>query len=791
MEIEYEVTPYTVLEDVSIAAALDQINANASRIVFTLDVQGRLTGALSDGDLRRWLLAERTIDTSQPVSMVVKRSVVSGQISDDPKVWQRLFSDAVQLIPLVDANGFLHAIARPARRDLRIGRHRIGTDTSVFVIAEIGNNHNGDMERARQLVDEAAEAGADCAKFQMRQLDVLYRDARTAANAAAEDLSAEYTLDLLRKYALSNDDLFRVFDYCHAKEIEPLCTPWDAESVALLESYGMSAYKVASPDLTNHDLLRRIAAVRRPMIVSTGMSREDEIREAVALLNQAGAGFALLHCNSTYPTPVHDINLAYMDRLREIGNCPVGYSGHERGIHIALAAAARGARIIEKHVTLDRSLEGSDHKISLLPDELRELTSGIRDIEQAIGNTAPRTISQGELLNRSSLGKSLVARYDIAPGTVITDAMLDVRSPGQGLQPNSRKHVVGRRAKTEIRAGHFIFENDVDHNQPAARRYKFARPWGLPVRYHDWRSLVAATNPDLVEFHLSYRDLDIDFREHTDEDCALDLVVHCPELFADDHILDLCSPSDPYRTRSLDETQRVIDLTRALGTRFHNRAQIPLVVNLGGFSEDGPLDADQTARRFELLYRSLDALETEGVELLPQTMPPFPWHFGGRRFHNLLVGPDDIVRLCVERQLRVCLDVSHAMLASKHLQMSLDDYIAQIGSHIAHLHIADASGTDREGLQISDGAVNFPRLARQLAQAAPEASFIPEIWQGHAGRGQGFWTALDRLEPIFQAADTDLPNRQTARPSKRRGRKCGARSVRRPSRQTPNVRIEN
>lgn len=790
MEIDYDIRPYAVFQEVAIATALQQIDANNSQIVFTVDAQGRLTGVMTDGDFRRWLQGKRNVDTSQPVSQVANKNVATGRIDGNPEEWNSLFSKRVRVIPLVDGNGQLHAIARPRRKSLQIGNRRIGRDAPAYIVAEIGNNHNGDMDRARQLVDEAVAAGADCAKFQIRQLDAVYRNA-SGGPAAAEDLGAEYTLDLLRKYALSNDDLFRIFDYCHAKGIEPLCTPWDADSVALLESYGMNAYKVASPDLTNHDLLRRIAAVRRPMIVSTGMSREEEIRETVQILRRAGAGYALLHCNSTYPTPVRDINLAYMDRLHEIGKCPVGYSGHERGIHIAFAAIARGARIVEKHVTLDRTLEGSDHKFSLLPHELGDLVAGIRDIEQAIGNADPRTISQGELLNRSNLGKSLVARCDIAPGAIITDAMLDVRSPGQGLQPNSRKDVVGRRAKTGIAAGAFIFLNDIDHTQPAARRYRFARPWGIPVRYHDWRALAAASNPDLVEFHLSYRDLEIDFREYIDDVCALDLVVHCPELFADDHILDLCSPSESYRARSVRELQRVIDLTRDLATRFRKSARTPVVVNLGGFSEDGPLDAGETERRFEMLYRSLDTVEPEGVELLPQTMPPFPWHFGGQRYHNVLVDPDDILRLCAERRMRICLDVSHAMLASAHLGLTLDDYVARAGQYIGHLHIADASGADREGLQIGEGAVNFGRLARQLKRLAPRASFIPEIWQGHAGKGQGFWTALDRLEPIFDAADAEVAIRPAARPSKRRGRKSGVRSLRAKSAQSPNVRLEN
>ena len=767
MEIDHDIRPYTVLQDVSLAAALDQIDANKSQIVFTVDRSGRLTGVMTDGDFRRWVMAQKTIDTAQPVSLVAAKSVVTGRIDGAPDALANLFSDRVRLLPLVDDAGLLRAVARPRKQAIQIGRRKIAADAPVYVIAEIGNNHNGSLERARRLVDAAVAAGADSAKFQMRQLRLIYRNGGDPTGSS-EDLGVQYTLDLLNRFSLGNDDLFRIFDHCHARGIEPLCTAWDSESVGLLESYGMNGYKIASPDLTNHDLLRRVMATRRTMLVSTGMSNEEEIREAAQLLQRQSAAFALLHCNSTYPAPFRDINLAYMEQLRAIGRCPVGYSGHERGTNIAIAAVARGAKVIEKHFTLDRSLEGSDHRISLLPDEFRHMVEGIRQTEAAIGIAAPRQVSQGELLNRSNLAKSLIAKRSIAPGEVITDDMLDVKSPGQGMQPNSRGKIIGRRAARAIPAGQFIFPHDFDDSLPAARDYFFDRPWGIPVRYHDWRKLIAQSNPDLVEFHLSYKDLEIDFRDHIDEVLDLDLVVHCPELFAGDHVLDLCATEEDYRLRSVKELQRVIDLARDLKPCFA-RARKPLVVvNLGGFSEEGHLASAETARRYDSLRRSLDALAVDGVELAPQTMPPFPWHFGGQRFHNVLVDPEPTARLCEERQLRLCLDISHAKLACRHSGVALTEYVAALAPHVAHLHIADACGVDREGLQIAEGEIDFAALARLLQRVVPKASFIPEIWQGHANNGQGFWAALERLEPLFLAASAGRP--EPVRSDARRGR---------------------
>ena len=226
-----------------------------------------------------------------------------------------------------------------------------------------------------------------------------------------------------------------------------------AERRSASSSYGVEAYKVASADLTNHELLEAIAATGKPLIVSTGMSFEWEIEQAVRLLQSRGAQYVLLNCNSTYPTPFKDVQLRYMDRLAQIGGCLVGYSGHERGFAVPIAAVARGAKVIEKHITLDRAMEGNDHKVSLLPEEFRAMVEGIRAVEEALGTGAVRQVSQGERMNRSTLAKSLIAGRDIEPGEVITDDMIAVKSPGRGLQPNRRHELVGKVAQRALAQG--------------------------------------------------------------------------------------------------------------------------------------------------------------------------------------------------------------------------------------------------------------------------------------------------------------------------------------------------
>src|ERR1043166_4186569 len=262
---------------------------------------------------------------------------------------------------------------------IKIGPYEIGGGRT-FVIAEIGNNHNGSVARARELVDRAKAMGADCAKFQMRHLDEVYRD-RTL-RGTGEDLGTEYVVDLLRRCERSADQHRELAEYCEQVGILYLCTPWDAKSVDTLERMRVPGFKVASADVTNLPLLARLCDIGKPLLVSTGMSTADEVRQTVAFLNTRGVEFVLLHCNSTYPAPFQDIQLRWIEQLRRLHPL-VGYSGHERGIAVSLAAVALGAVVLERHLTLDRGMEGPDHAASLEPSEFSRLIEGVREIDLA------------------------------------------------------------------------------------------------------------------------------------------------------------------------------------------------------------------------------------------------------------------------------------------------------------------------------------------------------------------------------------------------------------------------
>ena len=628
---------------------------------------------------------------------------------------------------------------------MKISDFTIGGD-NVFVIAEIGNNHNGSVSLALEMIDTAYECGANCVKFQLRNMSTVYRKKSLARRG--EDLGTEYILDLLDRFQLSQQEHKQIAEYCHSKGILYMCTPWDLDSVVVLEEFGVLAYKVASADLTNLQLIDSLIATEKPLILSTGMSSEEEVQITCDFLNSNDAEFALLHCNSTYPAPFHDINLNWMKKLRDIHPL-VGYSGHERGIAVSLAAVGLGAKIIERHFTFDRNMEGPDHAASLEPADFKTLVSGIREIEVSLGDGKVRTMSQGELINRENLAKSIVASKEISKGTVIGRQHLSVRSPGQGLSVQYYNELLGRVSQRDMKEEDYFYPSDLQEERAEPKNYKFKRPWGVPVRYHDFVEYNSKIDPDIFEFHLSYSDLQLNIDDFLFGEYTSGFVVHAPELFSGSRLMDLASSDEEYRQFSIFETQRVVDITRQLKKYFPATKRPKIVANVGGFTMDQLLPTSHLCTYYERFAESLSALNLDGVELIPQTMAPFPWHFGGQRYQNLFVHADECRYWCDKLELRMCFDVSHSRLMSNHFDVDFYGFAEQIAPITAHLHLGDASGVNGEGLQIGDGDIDFIRLADIFDRHCPNASFIPEIWQGHKNGGEGFWVALERLAKVF------------------------------------------
>lgn len=314
----------------------------------------------------------------------------------------------------------------------------------TFIIAEAGVNHNGKVDLAMQLVDKAVEAGADCVKFQTFITEnEMVKNAEKAEYQKNATGDSETEFEMVKKLELSFDEFRQLKAYCEQKNILFMSTPFDLDSIDFLESLDIFCWKIPSGEITNLPYLTRIAKTKRDIIMSTGMCELDEVRQAVKILKENGAGkITLLHCNTEYPTPYEDANLRAMDTLHKEFQLEIGYSDHTLGIEVPIAAAALGASVIEKHFTLDRNMEGPDHKASLEPHELKQMISSIRNIEKALGDGEKRP-SNSESKNISVARKSIVAKKAIKKGEQFTEENLAVKRPGTGINPMRWNEIVG------------------------------------------------------------------------------------------------------------------------------------------------------------------------------------------------------------------------------------------------------------------------------------------------------------------------------------------------------------
>lgn len=327
----------------------------------------------------------------------------------------------------------------------------------TLIIAEVGVNHNGDIEVAKKMVVEAKKCGADIVKFQTGKVELLL--SKNAEKANYQKLTTdnnETQYDMIKKLLLSFEEFKELNSYCKQNNIVFLSTPFDLDSIDFLEQLDMPFWKIPSGEITNLPYLIKIAKTHKPIVMSTGMCTMKDIEDAMKVLKDNKCGeITLLHCTTEYPAPYEDVNLKAMDELKKRFNVSVGYSDHTKGIEIPIAAVAMGATVIEKHFTLDRNMEGPDHKASLEPDELKAMISAIRNIELAIG-TGEKKPAESEVKNIIIARKSIIAKTVIKKGDIFTEENITVKRPGNGISPMMWFDILGQKAKRDFEEDELI-----------------------------------------------------------------------------------------------------------------------------------------------------------------------------------------------------------------------------------------------------------------------------------------------------------------------------------------------
>jgi N-acetylneuraminate synthase len=340
---------------------------------------------------------------------------------------------------------------------ITLGDRSIGAGQPCFIIAEAGVNHNGDPALAHRLIDVAFQAGADAVKFQTFSADRLVTlDAPKAEYQLQQTEASESQYEMLKRLELSADTLRELQRHCHQVGLRFMSTPFDEDSVDLLNELGVTIFKTPSGEITNLPYLAHVARTGKPLIVSTGMATLGEVETAVNTIRSTGnSDLILLQCVSNYPADPADVNLRAMQTLAQAFGVPIGFSDHTQGLEIALAAVALGACVIEKHFTLDWTLPGPDHAASLEPDQLKAMIRGIRHVEAALGDGRKRPTAS-EANTAAVARKSLVAAHDLKAGTILSNEMIAVKRPGTGLPPMLLPQVIGRTLRVDVRAGTLI-----------------------------------------------------------------------------------------------------------------------------------------------------------------------------------------------------------------------------------------------------------------------------------------------------------------------------------------------
>lgn len=347
-------------------------------------------------------------------------------------------------------------------KTMKLGRFLIGEEYPVFIIAEIGVNHNGDIEIAKKLIDSAKEAGTNCVKFQTFFSDEMISTSAPLAEyqQSTSDVSNQY--ELVKKLELDKEAFMELKNYAENKGLFFLSTPFDMKSVDILDELGIEAFKISSGEINNKPLIEKIASCKKPIILSTGTSNLAEIKEATTWISKKGVtDLVLLQCTSSYPTKIEDCNLLTIPLLKNEFNVPIGFSDHTIDSLSAIVSIGLGARIIEKHITLDRNMDGPDHKLSLSPDELKIFVQNIRNAEKSLG-TGKKVCLPCEEDVKKIARKSLVTIRSIKKGEKIHSEDIGIKRPAGGIEPKFFEKIIGKKASRDLKLGEAINWNDIE-----------------------------------------------------------------------------------------------------------------------------------------------------------------------------------------------------------------------------------------------------------------------------------------------------------------------------------------
>ena len=602
----------------------------------------------------------------------------------------------------------------------------------IQIIAEIGINHDGDLKKARKLIESSYQSGAHAIKFQYRNLNNAYSD--NAKEIGDEMLSKEIN----RNY-LSPDQLIDLSAYATKLGLEVGISFFDKKDI---QDFGnqieiFDFFKIPSVELTNSDLIDALLGLNKHLYISLGTHNEVEVVNALKRLPKTG--WTPMHCISNYPVTLENARLGYITYLHDKWGTGVGYSSHDDDWEVCLLAMQMGVTVIERHITLDRDADGLDHSSSSTPDHFEKMANFAKAMPIILVGNSPRVANQGELLNRQNLGRSYYAIDDFTKGYTLSMSDLIYRSPHTGLNKSNIEKYICKPLQADISKGEAVTKGIFNKITPIsdkviglAKEMKLS----LPVRLHDYEKMESQFPIGAFEFHLSFDEVlsEIDFTNISPDN---KYSIHLPDYINPTQLMDPFSEDDKQKEASLILLERTVKFAEKLQTL--TGAKVPIV---GSFSVVH-VDREDFFEKHSALLKSY---LKRGVEIVPQWLPPIAWYFGGSVGLNVMNEPED-VKYLKQHGLGVCMDICHLILGRNYYDFSADSIINDLKEQVQHIHIADAVGIDGEGLAIGDGDFENSALIEQVLNY--DCLKVIEVWQGHLDNGAGFRKEIIKLTEMY------------------------------------------
>ncbi|GAB1258029.1 N-acetylneuraminate synthase family protein [Aurantivibrio plasticivorans] len=602
---------------------------------------------------------------------------------------------------------------------------------SVEVIAEIGINHDGSVEKARELIRESAQAGVTAIKFQYRNLSNAYAD-------TDREIGDELLLKEINRTHLEPRVIVQLCNYARELGVKPGISFFEKSDLDDFHNNmdSFDFFKLPSAELSNIELIKALLELGKHVYISTGCHEEKELEKVFKEL--PNTGWTPLHCVSNYPVSIKNARLGYIKYLQDKWNRDIGYSSHDDNWEVCLLALSMGATVIERHITLDKNAQGLDHSSSSTPQEFKTLCLFANNMHALTAGNIPRVPNQGELLNRQNLGRSFYTGKALSAGDTVTMDNLIYRSPNTGIDRSAIDEFIGKKVHKDVPQGAVLTKSLFEKSENISEEVlEFAQKnkLSLPVRLHDLDKFQALFPIGSFEFHLSHKEIlqEIDVKQFNSNNRYS---VHLPDYVNSTVLMDPFSPDEEQYKAS----HEILERTALFASRLQELTgfKVPVVGSFSVVHSDRELFFEQHAS----IVREW---QSKGVDIMMQWLPPIAWYFGGAVDLHVMNQIEDVSYL-KKYKLPICLDVCHLLLGKNYYGFSADELVKELLVNTGHIHIADAAGFDGEGLPIGEGESDNLDIIKSLLNN--DCLKVIEVWQGHLDNGAGFKRALETLASL-------------------------------------------